>query len=79
MDLGLCGVPVQELEVLAVLGGLVDPRAELVDLVGLVGEGEGAGLLEVAVDAVLPREGDEVREVLDPLALRDAPARRGSA
>ena len=69
MDLGLGGLPVQELEVLPVLRRLVDPRAELVDLVGLVGEGERAGLLQVAVDAVVAREGDRAREVLDALAL----------
>ena len=59
VDLVLGGVAVQELEVLAVLGGLVDPGPELVDLVGLVGQGERAGLLEVAVDAVLAGERDQ--------------------
>ena len=52
VDLGPGRVAVQELEVLAVLGRLVDPGPELVDLVRLVGQGERAGLLEVAVDAV---------------------------
>ena len=40
VDLGLRALAVQELEVLAVLGRLVDPVAELVDLVRLVGEGD---------------------------------------
>ena len=69
VDLGPGSVPVQELEVLPVLGRLVDPRPELVDLVGLVGQGEHAGLLEVALDAVLAGEGDEPVEVVDALAL----------
>ncbi len=52
VDLGLDRRPVHELELLAVLGRLVDPGAELVDLVGLVGHGQRARLLEVAVDRV---------------------------
>ena len=54
---------------LAVLGRLVDPRPELLDLVGLVGEGERAGLLEVAVDVVGPGELDQVPQVVDALLL----------
>ena len=52
------------------LGGLVDPGPELLDLVRLVGEAERAGLLEVAVDAVLAGERDQRLEVLDPLLLQ---------
>ena len=54
---------------LAVLGRLVDPGPELLDLVGLVGEGQRAGLLEVAVDAVGPGEVDQGPEVVDALLL----------
>ena len=54
---------------LPVLGGLVDPRPELVGLVRLVGQRQRAGLLEVAVDAVLARERDETGQVVDALAL----------
>ena len=53
---------------LPVHGGLVDPRLELVGLVGLVGQRQRAGLLEVAVDAVLARERDETGQVVDALA-----------
>jgi hypothetical protein len=70
VDLGLGRVPVQELEVLPVLGRLVDPRPELVDLVGLVRQGERARFLEVASDAVLADERDQRLEVLDPLPLQ---------
>ena len=70
VDLVAGRVTVQELEVLPVFGGLVDPGPELVDLVGLVGQGERAGLLEVAVDAVLAGERDQLLEVLDPLLLQ---------
>ena len=59
---------VEEFEVLTELGGLVDPCPELVDLVGLVGECQRPGLLEVAVDAVFAGEGDEPPEVVDPFA-----------
>jgi hypothetical protein len=67
MDLRLGCLAIEELHVLAVLGGFVDPCPELVDLVGSIGEGERARLLEIAVDAVLAREGDEALEVLDAL------------
>ena len=69
VDLGLDRVAIEEHELLAVLGRLVDPGPELLDLVGLVGDAQAAGLLEVAVDAVRPGEGDEGREVRDALLL----------
>ena len=69
VDLGPRGIPVEEFERLAVLGGLVDPGLELVDLVRLVGQGQGARLLEVAIDAVGPRELDQALEVGDALVL----------
>ena len=54
---------------LAVLGRLVDPGPELVDLVRLVGDGQRAGLLEVAVDAVLAGERDQLAQVGEALGL----------
>ena len=54
---------------LAVLGRLVDPGPELVDLVRLVGERQRPGLLEVAVDAVVAGERDQGLEVVDALPL----------
>ena len=69
VDLGLDGRPVQELDVFAVFGGLVDPGPELVDLVGLVGQRERPGLLEVALDAVVAGEGDEPAQVREPFGL----------
>lgn len=54
---------------LAVLGGLVHPRLELVHLVGLVGERQRARLLEVAVDVVLADERDQAGEVVAALPL----------
>ena len=65
-------VAIEEDELLAVLGGLVDPGPELLDLVRLVGDAQPAGLLEVAVDAVRPGERDRRREVGDPLRARGA-------
>ena len=69
VDLGLDGLPVQELQMLPVAGGLIEPRSELVDLVGLVGQGQGAGLLEVAIDPVQASECDQAAEVVDPFLL----------
>ena len=68
VDLGPGGIPIQEFERFAVLGGLVDPRLELVDLVRLVGQRQHAGLLEVAFDVVRPCELDQTLEVGHALA-----------
>ena len=63
VDLGLDRLAVQELErARRVRRGLVHPRPELLDLVRLVGQGQRAGLLEIAVDAVLAGERDELAE-----------------
>jgi hypothetical protein len=69
MDLGDGRVAVEELDLLAVLGGLIDPGAKLLDLPWLVSERQRAGLLEIAVDAVRSGERDEALEVVDALAL----------
>jgi hypothetical protein len=69
VDLGPDLVAIEERELLAPLGRLVDPRAELVDLVRLVGDRQVAGLLEVAVDPVLPGERDQLGEVAKALVL----------
>ena len=69
MDLRLDRLAIEEQQLLAVLGRLVDPGAELLDLLGLVGDAQATGLLEVAVDAVRSGEGDEGREVRDAFLL----------
>jgi hypothetical protein len=71
VDLGLDGVAVEEHEVLAPLGRLVDPRLELVDLKGLVCDGQAAGLLEVAVDGVVAGKRDQRPKVDDAFALEN--------
>src|SRR4051812_9093150 len=71
MDLRLDLVPIEEAKRLAPLGGFVDPGAELLDLVGLVGDGQVARLLEVALDPMLASECDEPREVREAFALEE--------
>ncbi len=71
VDLGLDRRPVHELELLAVAGRLVGPRAELVDLVGLVGDGQRARLLEVAVDRLVAGERHQAAQVVEALPLED--------
>ena len=70
VDLCLRRIAVQELQLLTVLGGLVHPLAELIHLMGLVGQGQAPGLLKVALDPVGPGELDEAPEVLQALVFQ---------
>src|SRR6476661_135968 len=69
VDLGPGGIPVEELEVLAVLGRFVHPGPELVGLIRVVGEREDTGLLEIAVDVMRAGEVDQCPKVVDTLPL----------
>ena len=71
VDFGARRLPIEELDALTICGGLIGPGLELVDLIRLVGERQCPRLLEVAVDAVLAREGDQTVQVLDALPFED--------
>src|SRR4029079_11547838 len=71
MDFGARCIPIEELDALTICGGPLGPGLELVDLIRLVGERQCPRLLEVAVDAVLAREGDQTVQVLDALPFED--------
>src|SRR4029077_5166699 len=63
----------EEDELLAARVRLVDPGPQLRDPVRLVGDGQHAGLLEIAVDRVGPGEGQQLLEVrpAEPFELVD--------
>jgi hypothetical protein len=71
VDLGLDRVAIEEDDLLSAGVRLVDPRPQLGDAVRLVGDGQDAGGLEIAVDPVGPGEGQQLLEVR-PAELRSS-------
>ncbi len=69
MDFSLDAFTVHEFELFAPNRRLVNPRPEFLDLVGLIGDVQDAGFLQVARDPVGAGEVDEGAEVGDALPL----------
>ena len=69
VDRGLDGVAIEVLERRPVTGRELHPRLELLDLPGSGRDVQHPGRLEIAVDALVAHEGDQLGQVPDPLLL----------